>query len=73
MIVLNIFMIREEIPNNMIFLDSCILIDYVNGKLNLFDNPSNSYCINSIVEMELISGARDQRDLNTINKKISNL
>jgi predicted nucleic acid-binding protein len=62
---------QEEIINNMIFLDSCILIDYINGKLSLYHNSYNHYCINSIVEMELIAGARNKRDLNTINKKIS--
>lgn len=71
MIVLIIFTAQEEMQNSMIFLDSCILIDYINGKLTLDNYKSNNYCINSIVEMELIAGARDKRDLNTINKKIS--
>ena len=55
----------------MIFLDSCILIDYVNGKISLDSGLVDDFCINSIVEMELIAGARDKRDLNIINKKIS--
>ena len=54
----------------MIFLDSCIVIDFLNGKLKLLS--LNSYCINSIVDMEIIAGARDKRDLNTSNKKMMN-
>ena len=54
----------------MKFLDSCILIDYINGKLSINEDKSNLY-INSIVENELIIGARDKKDLATINKKIS--
>jgi predicted nucleic acid-binding protein len=53
----------------MIFVDSCILIDFINGKLKL--NDFDNYCINSIVEMEIIAGARDKKDLNIINKKLS--
>ena len=52
----------------MIFLDSCIVIDYINGKLVL---PNNNYFINSIVDMEVLAGARNKRDLHTINKKLS--
>ena len=54
----------------MKFLDSCILIDYINGRLPIDEDKSNLY-INSIVENELIIGARDKKDLATINKKIS--
>jgi predicted nucleic acid-binding protein len=56
----------------MIFLDSCIIIDYVNGKLTIEDSIKNNYCINSVVDMEVCVGARNKRELNTINKKISN-
>lgn len=56
----------------MIFLDSCIVIDYINGKLTIDESLKESYCINSIVDMEVCVGARDKRELNTINKKISN-
>jgi len=52
-----------------IFIDSCIVIDFINGKADIksFDN----YCFNSIVDMEVIIGARNKRDLNTTNKKLS--
>jgi tRNA(fMet)-specific endonuclease VapC len=57
---------------NLCFLDSCIVIDYINGKLDLADSLSDSYCFNSIVDMEVIVGAKNKRDLHTINKKLSN-
>jgi predicted nucleic acid-binding protein len=56
----------------MIFLDSCIVIDYINGRLKIEDSLKQDYCINSIVDMEVCVGARNKRELNTINKKISN-
>ncbi len=52
----------------MIFLDSCIVIDFLNGKLDL--SEIDHFCINSIVDMEIIAGARDKRDLHTSNKKM---
>ena len=55
----------------MIFLDSCIVIDYINGRLEISDEDKNKYCINSIVDMEICVGARNKRELNSINKKIS--
>jgi len=55
----------------MEFLDSCIVIDYVNGKIEIDDNAKSNYYINSIVEMEVVVGAKNKRELATINKKIS--
>ncbi|TXL09858.1 hypothetical protein BMR05_16680, partial [Methylococcaceae bacterium HT4] len=55
----------------MIFLDSCIVIDYINGRLEISDKDKNKYCINSIVDMEICVGARNKRELNSIKKKIS--
>lgn len=55
----------------MIFLDSCIIIDYINGKYNILDEDKKNYCINSIVDMEVCVGARDKRELNTINQKMT--
>ena len=52
-------------------MDSCIVIDYINGKLEISDEDKNMYCINSIVDMEICIGARNKRELNSINKKIS--
>ncbi len=56
----------------MRFLDSCIVIDYLNGKIEIDENDKLNYCINSIVEMEVVVGAKNKRELATINKKISN-
>ncbi len=56
----------------MIFLDSCIIIDYINGKLKIDESTKNDYCINSIVDMEVCVEAKNKRELNTINKKLSN-
>jgi len=55
----------------MVFLDSCIIIDYLNGKLSIPDSKKASFCINAIVDMEVCVGARNKRELQTINKKIS--
>ncbi len=55
----------------MIFLDSCIVIDYINGKINIPDDKKSNYCINAIVDMEVCVGARNKRELQTINKKLS--
>ena len=55
----------------MTFLDSCIVIDYINGKLAISESEKNQFCINSVVEMEVCVGARDKRELQIIKKKIS--
>ena len=56
---------------SLVFIDSCIIIDYINGKISLNKRQIESCCFNSIVDMEVLAGSRDKRDLNTINKKIS--
>ena len=55
----------------MVFLDSCIMIDYINGKLNIDETEKKNYYINSIVDMEVCIGAKHKIELNTINKKLS--
>ena len=55
----------------MVFLDSCIVIDYINGSLHIDDVEKKNYYINSIVDMEVCVGAKHKRELNTINKKLS--
>lgn len=55
----------------MVFLDSCIVIDYTNGKLGIPDSKKSNFCINAIVDMEVCVGARNKRELGTINKKLS--
>lgn len=54
----------------IVFIDSCIVIDYIKGEeeikkqLNRIQMP----CINFIVEMELMRGAGDKRELAKIRK-----
>ncbi len=56
----------------MMVLDTCIIIDYINGKLEILESDKSSLYINSIIENEVIVGAKNKRDLATTNKKISN-
>jgi tRNA(fMet)-specific endonuclease VapC len=57
----------------IVFIDSCIVIDFIKGKeeikkqLNQIQMP----CINFIVEMELMQGAGDKRELAKIRKELS--
>ena len=55
----------------MLFLDTCILIDYANNKISL--NIDNEYCISSIVLLEFKAGVRDKRELKKINRILSNI
>jgi len=55
----------------MVCLDTCIVIDYINGKIEITDNKKSSFYMNTIVENEVIVGAKNKRDLATTNKKIS--
>ncbi len=45
----------------MIFLDTCVLIDYSRDKIVL--NPEKNYCISSIVKLEFKAGALNKREL----------
>ena len=51
--------------NSMIFIDNCIVIDYINGKVKIEQNLSSKYCFNSIVDMEVLVGVKNKRDLHT--------
>jgi len=55
----------------MIFIDTCILIDYSRNKMNLDLNSSNNYCISSIVQLEFKAGALNKRELKKINQILS--
>lgn len=57
--------------NNLLFIDTCIVIDYINGKLKLDKDNIERYCFNSIVDMEVLVGVRNKRELNTTNKKLN--
>lgn len=53
----------------MIFLDTCILIDYSKDKLAL--DFTKNYCISSIVKLEFKVGALNKRELKKINRILS--
>jgi predicted nucleic acid-binding protein len=54
----------------VIFIDTCILIDYAKGNLEL--DFSKNYFINSIVQLEFKVGALNKRELKKINQILSN-
>ena len=55
----------------MIFLDTCILIDYSKDKITIKDEDKQNYCFSSIVQLEFITGALNKRELKKINKILS--
>ena len=57
--------------NNLIFIDSCIVIDYINGRLQIENSELDKFCFTSIVDMEVLAGVKNKRDLNTTNKKLN--
>ena len=52
----------------MIFVDTCILIDYSKGVLDINDIEENRYYINSIVQLEFLVGAFNKRELQKLNR-----
>lgn len=57
---------------DIVLLDSCIVIDYTKGVEEIKEQVSRIRmpCINFIVEMELMQGARDKRELTKIRKEL---
>lgn len=53
----------------MIFLDTCLLIDYSKDKVAI--DLTQEYCISSIVRLEFKAGALDKRELKKINRVLS--
>jgi len=53
----------------MIFLDTCILIDYSKDKISL--DLTKDYYISSIVKLEFKVGALNKRELKKINRILS--
>lgn len=53
----------------MIFLDTCVLIDYSKDKIDL--DLTKDYCISSIVKLEFKVGALNKRELKKINRILS--
>jgi len=52
--------------------DTCVIIDFMNGRnqaLNGLINSETTLFINSIIEMELLQGARDKKELRIIEKR----
>lgn len=53
--------------------DTCVIIDFMNGRSQVLDEFTNNgtvLFINSIIEMELLQGARDKKELRIIEKKL---
>lgn len=55
----------------MIFLDTCILIDYSKDKIVL--DLKQNYCVSSIVRLEFKAGALNKRELKKINRILSQI
>jgi len=59
----------------MILVDTCVLIEYFKeepGVTEIIKNIGNkNIALNSIIIMELISGARDKIELNSIKKRLN--
>lgn len=53
--------------------DTCVLIDFMNGRdnrLNEQQNQNTILFVNSIIEMELLQGARNKQELRAIETKL---
>jgi tRNA(fMet)-specific endonuclease VapC len=53
--------------------DTCVIIDTINGRsavLNDLLAKGTHLFINSVIEMELLQGARDKKELQVIKKKL---
>ncbi len=55
----------------MIFLDTCILIDYSRNIIDIKEERKSEYCFSSIVELEFIVGAQNRRELKKINSLVA--
>lgn len=60
---------------HIVFVDSCILIDFLKGNDDIKNQLSKirTPCINFIVEMELLQGAKDKRELKKIIRELNSL
>lgn len=53
--------------------DTCVIIDFMNNRSPMLNDLINSNVVlfvNSIIEMELLQGARDKNELRRIEKKL---
>jgi len=52
----------------MIFVDTCILIDYSKDRIDIDETLFKNFYINSIVQLELLVGALNKRELKKLNE-----
>lgn len=60
--------------SNYLLCDTCVIIDFMNGRSNDIGELQNNNVIlfiNSIIEMELLQGARNKTELQRIEKKLA--
>jgi predicted nucleic acid-binding protein len=53
--------------------DTCVIIDFMNGRSQILKElikKESTLFINSIIEMELLQGARDKKELHVIEKRL---
>ncbi len=58
----------------MLICDSCVIIDYINENSTLLSELRERCLIlfiNSVIEMELLQGAHDKRELKKIEQKLN--
>ncbi len=56
-----------------ILCDTCVLIDFVNGRsqqLTMLQQRNATLFINPVIELELLQGARDKREMQQLEKKL---
>ena len=52
----------------MIFIDTCILIDYSREKIKIKEQSFQNFYTNSIVQLEFLAGALNKRELKKLKK-----
>ncbi|MCP4345550.1 MAG: type II toxin-antitoxin system VapC family toxin [Desulfobacterales bacterium] len=60
--------------NNLLLCDTCVLIDFINENnllLSQLTKKNFTLFINSIIEMELLQGAHDKKELQKIEQKLN--
>ena len=58
--------------NDPVLIDTCILIDYFKNNKKVINSLDNiKPCINSIIEMEILQGARNKYELKKIEQELS--
>ena len=58
---------------DLLLCDTCVIIDFMSGRsqvLNDLIKSDTTLFVNSIIEMELLQGARDKNELQRIEKKL---